>query len=106
MRDAPRLVPIRNLLDDVRSVVRGHGIPRPARRASSFILEQQGWTTMSEFQLPIHRRSFGEEFYRLLVGNLSLGCELLDMTHLRPGEVFSMRKTLGNVNQQERFAWG
>lgn len=95
----------RLLLDDVRSLTRGwYFRTAPVRKADRPADGEQ--YTLSEIAIPIRWKEGLKEVNYSRIHNMGLGCQLVNGTILRPGEVFSLRRFLGPASETQGFRKG
>ena len=102
MRDrAPRLLGLRLLWDDVTNAARGWRMaPHGAQR------DLPGWPVLGEARLPIRVRPELGPHNAARVHNMALCARLIHGLRLQPGEVFSMRRVVGDPSPARGFQGG
>ncbi len=100
----PRFKRLRNLLDDLHSLRRGwyrRLVPAGTRDEVGV-----GWHCIAEMTTPIRARPELEEQNRNRLANMELACRLIDGTRLDPGEIFSLRRIMGEPSTARGFTLG
>jgi vancomycin resistance protein VanW len=96
---------LRLLMDDWKSFWHGWYF-RMSNQKAQAEEEGLGWRCLADFSTTIRIRDSLREINANRIHNMSLGCAKIDQIVLEPGEVFSLRRVLGNPTADKGFREG
>ncbi len=105
MGDKAKLIPLRVALDEMKSLTKGWYF-RFSNDKIPPSFSSENLAILSDFVLHINWvESLGDVNYTR-IGNISLGAQLVHGTILKPGQIFSLRRALGNATLKRGFGAG
>lgn len=104
-KPAIKLLRTRLLLDDVHSVLCGWYFRISSRKVQSTAEFLDGHV-LSEISIQMKWREDLKEINHSRFHNMGLGCQLVNHSVLRPGEVFSLRRFFGGTTEEQGFQKG
>ena len=105
MSTEAKFLPLRILLDEMNNIKNGWFFHMASLNKTQ-IREDHNIETLSEYRMKINWvESLGDVNYTR-IGNIKLGAHLVDHTRLKPGQIFSLRRALGNATIKRGFGEG
>jgi len=95
----------RLLWDDIKCLLRGWYF-KFTGQDSRYIGELKGWHTISDFSTKIKVRKELKEANSHRISNMKIGCQMINSILIRPGEIFSLRKIIGEADEKRGFKTG